>query len=186
MKHVVTVLAALALPIAALAQGSGPITATPLLPPPTTDTPQPVPDAVQQPLPPPAAQTQPQLAQPGTVPQNATASPPAPATPQPMQLTWVPMPQGSAELQVLDKVNAQNTTLKVKIGQQGQYGSLTIQVQACDIHPPDQPQDAAAYLTITDGHADEPGFQGWMLANNPSVSMLQNPIYDVRVVGCQT
>ena len=103
-----------------------------------------------------------------------------------MQLTWVPVPQGSAQLQVLDKVNAQNATLNVKIGQQGQYGSLTIQVQACDIHPPDQPQDAAAYLKITDGHADEPGFQGWMLANDPSVSMLQNPIYDVRVVGCQT
>ena len=30
------------------------------------------------------------------------------------------------------------------------------------------------------------GFHGWMLAKNPSVSMLQNPIYDVRVVGCKT
>jgi len=95
------------------------------------------------------------------------------------------MSQGTAQLQVLDKVNAQNTTLTVKIGQQAQYGSLTIQVQACDTHPPDQPQDAAAYLKITDGHADEPGFQGWMIANDPSVSMLQNAIYDVRVVGCQ-
>jgi len=192
MKHVLAVLAALALPIAALAQGSGPITATPLLPPPMADTPQPAPDAVQQALPP-ADQTQtqtqpapqPQPTQPATAPQEATAAPAAPAAPQPMQLTWVPVPQGSAQLQVLDKVNAQNATLNVKIGQRGQYGSLTIQVQACDIHPPDQPQDAAAYLKITDGHADEPGFQGWMLANNPSVSMLQNPIYDVRVVGCQ-
>jgi hypothetical protein len=25
-----------------------------------------------------------------------------------------------------------------------------------------------------------------MLANNPSLSMLQHPIYDVRVVGCKT
>ena len=30
------------------------------------------------------------------------------------------------------------------------------------------------------------GFRGWMLANNPSLSMLQHPIYDVRVVGCRT
>jgi hypothetical protein len=187
---VLTVLAALALPVATFAQGSAPITATPLLPPPITDTPQPAPDAVQQPLPPPVDQTQtqpaPQPAQPAATPQNATAAPTTPATSQPMQLTWIPVPQGSAQLQVLDKVNAQNATLNVKIGQQGQYGSLTIQVQACDIHPSDQPRDAAAYLKITDGHADEPGFQGWILANNPSVSMLQNPIYDVRVVGCQT
>ena len=87
---------------------------------------------------------------------------------------------------MLDKVNAQNALLTVKVGQQAQFGSLTIQVQACRYHPPDQPQDSAAYLTITDSHADAPGFRGWMLANNPSVSMLQHPIYDVRVVGCRT
>jgi hypothetical protein len=192
MKSTLALLVALALPIAALAQGAAPITATPLLPPPTTDAPQLAPNLVQQPPPPPVDQTQtqpapqPQPVPPGTAPQEATGAPAAPATPpQPIQLTWVPVPQGSAQLQVLDKVNAQNATLTVKIGQQGQYGSLTIQVQACDIHPQDQPQDAAAYLKITDGHANEPGFQGWMLANNPSVSMLQNPIYDVRVVGCQ-
>jgi hypothetical protein len=88
-------------------------------------------------------------------------------------------------LQVLDKVNAQSSLLTVKVGQQAQFGSLTIQVQACDTHPPDQPQDSAAYLTITDSRADTSGFRGWMLANNPSVSMLQHPIYDVRVVGCR-
>jgi hypothetical protein len=96
---------------------------------------------------------------------------------------WVP--QATAELQVLDKVNAQSTVVTVKVGGSTQVGSLTIQVQACDIHPPDQPQDATAYLTITDSHPDAPGFRGWMLANNPSLSMLQHPIYDVRVVGCQ-
>jgi hypothetical protein len=88
-------------------------------------------------------------------------------------------------VQVLDKVNAQSAVLDVKVGQQGKFGSLTIQVQACKIHPADQARDSAAYLTITDSHADVPGFQGWMLANEPSASMLQSPIYDVRVVGCQ-
>ena len=100
-----------------------------------------------------------------------------------MQLRWVP--QGSAQLQVLDKVNAQNSLLTVKVGQEAQFGSLNIQVQACDTHPPDQPQDSAAYLTITDSHADAPGFRGWMLANYPSLSMLEHPVYDVRVVGCK-
>jgi hypothetical protein len=88
-------------------------------------------------------------------------------------------------LQVLDKVNAQNAVLTVKVGQSAQFGSLTIQVAACQIRPPDQPQDATAYLTITDSHTDAPGFRGWLLANHPSVSMLQHPIYDVRVVGCR-
>ena len=53
-------------------------------------------------------------------------------------------------------------------------------------HPPARSAAGfAAFLTITDSHADAPGFRGWMLANNPSLSMLQHPIYDVRVVGCR-
>jgi hypothetical protein len=137
-----------------------PITATPLLPP-----------SLQQQQTPAAQQS----------PDQTQA--PAPAAPQPMQSSWVP--QGGVQLQVLDKVNAQNAVLTVKVGQEAQFGSLSIQVQACDTHPPDQPQDSAAYLTITDSHADAPGFRGWMLANYPSLSMLEHPVYDVRVVGCK-
>jgi hypothetical protein len=94
------------------------------------------------------------------------------------------VPQGGAVLQVLDKVNAQTTTLTVKDGQAGTYGSLTIAVQACVIRPPTLPQDAAAFLTITDSHPDQPGFKGWMLASDPSLAMLEHPLYDVRVIGC--
>jgi hypothetical protein len=147
----------IAAPGFATAQPLPPLTTTPLLAP-TTQSP-----AFQPPAPPRAV-----------VP---------PAAPQPVQPAW--MPQGSADLQVLDKVNAQNTVLSVKVGQEAHFGSLNIQVRACDNRPPDQPQDSAAYLTITDSHSDAPGFSGWMLAKNPSVSMLQHPIYDVRVVACK-
>src|SRR5690349_10539710 len=95
------------------------------------------------------------------------------------------LPRGTAEVQALDKVNARSATLPVKVGFSVTYGSLTITVQACVVRPPDQPQDAAAYLTITDSNAGEPGFHGWMVASAPSVSMLQHPIYDVRVLGCR-
>jgi hypothetical protein len=176
MSRACILLAAIVMPVAALAQSPASITATPLLPPSVQYSPQQQQPQAPQPAQPPAqgqTQTEPQAAPPAA----------APAAPQPMKLTWVP--QASALLQVLDKVNAQNSVLTVKVGQQAQFGSLTIQVQACDAHPPDQPQDSAAYLTITDSRADNSGFRGWMLANNPSVSMFQHPIYDVRVVGCR-
>ncbi|MDR3538551.1 MAG: DUF2155 domain-containing protein [Acetobacteraceae bacterium] len=96
--------------------------------------------------------------------------------------TW--LPQGTAILQGLDKVNAQSATLTVKVGQSGTFGSLTIGVQACDIRPPDQPADAAAFLAIADSHTDAPGFRGWMLKQEPEVSMLEHPVYDIRVIGC--
>jgi hypothetical protein len=150
--------AALAFPVAALAQSVAPITTTPLMPPGAQA------PADQAPAPPPG--------------QGA-----APAAPRPSPPAWIA--QGTAELQVLDKVNAQSARLTVKVGQEAQFGSLSIQVQACGIRPPDQPQDAAAYLTITDSRADAASFRGWMLADNPSLSMLQHPIYDVRIVGCK-
>ena len=149
--------AALVVPGIVMAQS--PITTMPLLPP-----------SLQQPT------AQPPASQP--------PSPQPPASPAAPQQTWVP--KDTAQLQVLDKVNAQNALLTVKVGQEAQFGSLNIEVQACDVHPPDQPQESAAFLTITDSHPDAPGFRGWMLADNPSLSMLQHPIYDVRVVGCKT
>ena len=95
---------------------------------------------------------------------------------------WVPA--GVAKLQALDKVNAQAIALTVKVGQSTTFGSLTITVKACVIRPVDQPADAAAYLDVTDSHPDSPGFNGWMLEDEPSVSMMQNPVYDLRVTGC--
>jgi hypothetical protein len=172
-------LPAFALP--AFAQDAGqptpppaPVTAAPLPPlggpsapsaPPPTGSPQAAPQAAAPPA--------------GTPPPPTTAYTPAPATPQ----TW--LPRGTAEVQALDKVNARNAVLDVKVGETAKFGSLTIAVQACVVTPPDQPQDAAAFLVITDSHAGQPGFSGWMVADAPSVSMLQNPIYDVRVTGCR-
>jgi hypothetical protein len=82
-------------------------------------------------------------------------------------------------------VNAQATALTIKIGQSATFGSLTINAKACMVRPADQPADAAAYLAVSDGHPDSPGFTGWMLAHEPALSMLQHPIYDLRVIGCK-
>ncbi len=193
MRQAFGMLAAIVFPVAALGQSMAPITATPLMPPSVQyPSPQQPPQVMQQvqPMPQPSPSAPQQGAQAPGQGQQATQPPvdqtqsEPPAAPQPMHLTW--LPETGATLQVLDKVNALSSTLTIKVGQQAQFGSLNIQVQACDVHPPDQPRDSAAYLTIADSHPDEPGFHGWMLANDPSLSMLQHPLYDVRVIGCQT
>ena len=94
------------------------------------------------------------------------------------------LPAGAAKLQVLDKVDAQATALTIKVGQSVTFGSLTIEIKACVVRPSDQPADAAAYLNVTDSHPDSPGFAGWMLEQEPAASMMQHPIYDLRVTGC--
>ncbi len=152
--------------------GSPPVVATPLPRLATPDT------AGQTPAAPaPVPQTAPQAAPPQT--SNSTGSDDtAPQWPN----QWVP--GGAARIQVLNKIDAIAKELSIPVGQSATYGALTIGVQSCVVRPPSQPSDAAAYLVITDSHKNEPGFTGWSLANEPWLSMLQNPIYDVTVVGC--
>jgi len=111
-----------------------------------------------------------------------TAMSPQDMTPVTRPNAW--LPAGTAKLQALDKVNAQTTAMTVKVGQSATFGSLTITVKSCVVRPPDVPADAAAYLDVVDSHPDEPPFNGWLLWQEPSLSMLEHPIYDIRVIGC--
>lgn len=117
-------------------------------------------------------------------PSPAPAVPGASAPAQPAPPDWIP--GEVAVLQVLNKVDAVSQEYTVPVGQSVTVGSLMIAVERCVMHPSDQPADAAAYLTITDAHPDDPGFKGWMLAAEPWVAMLQSPLYDVRILRCHT
>jgi hypothetical protein len=99
---------------------------------------------------------------------------------------WVPRPV--AELQMLDKVTARVSVLRATVGQPAQFGTLSILVTACNARPPDEVPDAAAYLEIGDSRrpaGQQTVFRGWMFANAPGVSMLEHPVYDVRVLDCR-
>ena len=106
------------------------------------------------------------------------APPAAPAGPD-----W--LPRGGVELQALDKVTARSTVLTGRVGQVLRFGSLSVTVTACVVRPPDQPQDAAAFVEITDSHPNGPGFRGWILAAEPSVAMFEHPLFDIRLNGCR-
>jgi hypothetical protein len=101
---------------------------------------------------------------------------------QPVPGGWVKM--GSATLQALDKVNAVEKTLVVKVGDSGRFDSLDIAVRGCFVRPPDRPADATAFLVIRDQRSDTPAFNGWMDRAAPYMSMMAHPLYDVRVTGC--
>ena len=122
------------------------------------------------------------------VPGPAGAAPPAAGAPadtgSPLPATW--LPRGIAVLRVLNKQTALTHTLTVVVGASARIGPLTITVQACVVRPPDMPGDAAAFLAIADGTPGVTAYQGWILKNEPFLSMFQNPLYDVQVTGCRT
>ncbi len=104
---------------------------------------------------------------------------PAPSWPN----GWVP--RATADIAALDKLSAQPTTLAIRVGGSAPFRTLTIAVRSCLVRPPDQPADAAAYLDVTDSHPNSPEFHGWMLVGEPSLSVFQSPLYDVRLLGCR-
>ena len=112
-------------------------------------------------------------------------SPPALAPPALAQ-EW--LPARTAELQALDKVTARVTVLRATVGQTVSFGTLRITVRACNARPPDEVPDAAAFIEVVDSAAPPgapPAFRAWMLANAPAVSVLEHPVYDLRILECR-
>jgi hypothetical protein len=95
--------------------------------------------------------------------------------------------QAVAELQGLDKVTARTRRFYAPIGKTTQFGTLAITVGDCLVNTPDAPPDSVAYLTIVDhkpGQPEQKLFAGWMFASAPSISALDDGVYDVRVLAC--
>lgn len=125
---------------------------------------------------------------------TSPASPPAPSTspalpgpdtppPAPPPEPWLSRP--NVDLTGLDKITTRLTALSGKIGQPIRFGTLTIVVRNCVVHRPDLPSNQAAYLDITDSANPQLAFHGWMFLSAPSVSMLEHPIYDIRLTACR-
>ncbi len=90
-------------------------------------------------------------------------------------------------LRALDKVTARTRTYEIPVGQQFNFGALTIAVRTCRARPPLETADNAAFLQIVEQKKGEPmipRFSGWMFSSSPSLSALEHPVYDVWVIGC--
>ena len=64
------------------------------------------------------------------------------------------------------------------------FQTLTIMLKACVVRPPDQPAAAAAFITVSDRTGDAAPLSLWLVQSAPAASMLQHPMYDVRVNAC--
>ena len=116
------------------------------------------------------------LALPG---QAETVTPPTLSPPD----SWVPRQTGI--LRVLNKLDSTVTTLTLPVGTSSTLQTLTVTLAACDVRPQDLPQDATARVTVVDSREGTPGFNGWILANEPGAAMLEHPVYDIQLAGCR-
>lgn len=96
---------------------------------------------------------------------------------------WVP--KGTAELILLDKVRAQPMPVSVKVGASTVFGSITVTVRSCFTRPPDQATESTGFIEVNDSRGTGDVFRGWLFANAPSVSVMEHPVYDVRLAACR-
>jgi len=97
------------------------------------------------------------------------------------------IPMERAILQGLDKTTARVSRIVVEVGETVQFGSLSIELMACDKRPPEETPESAAFLKIVEQKPDEEPvvrFSGWMFASSPALSAMEHPVYDIWVLDC--
>ena len=84
--------------------------------------------------------------------------------------TWID--GNKARLQALDKITARISTVEAPVGAARFYGTLEITINRCAFHPPEEPPENAAFITVRDrgydGLAPKQVFSGWIFSSSPA------------------
>ncbi|GJL97618.1 MAG: hypothetical protein DHS20C06_14350 [Hyphobacterium sp.] len=114
------------------------------------------------------------------------------------QDTLSSMPGNVLVMRGLDKVTARTQDFEIRIGEEYQFGSLTILPRYCRERPPEETPEIFVFVEIYDrrgsnggiaveeGEQGERVFSGWMFASNPALNPLEHPVYDVWPIDCRT
>ncbi len=101
-------------------------------------------------------------------------------------------PYAQATFGGLDKITAKVSQFVAVKDQPTRYGSLEITVRSCDMRPPEETPQTAAYVEIRQVNEEDnsvdpaPVFKGWMFAESPCLNGLEHPVYDVWLKTCNT
>lgn len=92
----------------------------------------------------------------------------------------------------LDKITARVSTFEATKDEPARFGALELIVRACDMRPPEDTPQTAAYVEIRQVNEEDdtvdpaPIFKGWIFAESPGLNGLEHPVYDVWLKTCKT
>lgn len=118
----------------------------------------------------------------------AAAAPSAAASPAD-DYGATPMNERVAVLGLLNKRNNVSEEISLKPGEAREIGPVIIRVSACERTAPwEMPQQTGAFVQVDireRGAAQHRRvFSGWMFLENPSLNVVEHPVYDVWVKDC--
>ncbi len=93
-------------------------------------------------------------------------------------------------LQGLNKITAKISQFEIPIGSSIQLGALEVRVRSCLISPPEYQRENKALIEVLENEGEEISdekqiFYGWMFTSSPSLSSLEHPIYDLKIINCK-
>ena len=126
-----------------------------------------------------------------TVPIDAVASPDdAPAgAPSDAATNATPMAERVATIGLLNKRNNVTRDFEMKPGESVEDGAVLIRLEACERTAPYEfPQETGAFVQVFVRERGETErrrvHSGWLFKENPSLNVVEHPIYDVWVKDC--
>ena len=91
-----------------------------------------------------------------------------------------------ADLRILDKLNGIVRDVTMRAGETATLGLMQIVLQECRYPTANPNGDAFAELRVTFNNAEEPVFDGWLIASAPALNAMEHPRYDVWVLRCRS
>lgn len=89
-----------------------------------------------------------------------------------------------AELRILDKLNGIVTDVSLRTRETANLGYLRVTLDECRYPASNPSGDAYANLKVMYRNAEEPAFDGWLIASAPALNAMEHPRYDVWVLRC--
>ena len=124
------------------------------------------------------------------VPIDAAASPIDDATLTPIEIgESTPMAERVATIGLLNKRNNVSRDFELRPGETAEEGPVIVRLEACERTAPYEfPQETGAFVQVDvleRGDSDHTRvFSGWLFKENPSLNVVEHPIYDVWVKDC--
>lgn len=119
----------------------------------------------------------------------APLPPDSPLQPEPEAEGVTPMAERVATIGLLNKRNNVSQDLELSPGQNAEVGPVIVRLEACERTAPYEfPQETGAFVQVDvlERGASEHAriFSGWLFRENPSLNVVEHPIYDVWVKDC--
>lgn len=100
-----------------------------------------------------------------------------------------PMAERVATIGLLNKRNNVSVDLELKPGESAEEGPVIVRLEACERTAPYEfPQETGAFVQVDvleRGQTEHSRvFSGWLFKQNPSLNVVEHPIYDVWVKDC--